>query len=119
MFYVDTLFSKVKSVRGFTCGNLYTNNLGFKKFFPMETVGESHNSLQYFIELVGIPHALHSDNHKSFVEGQFKKKCRKFDVKQSATEPHSPWQNRAESGIREVKSYARKVMQFEEVPIHL
>jgi hypothetical protein len=32
LFYVDTLKSKVKSIRGFTCGNLYTNSLGFRKF---------------------------------------------------------------------------------------
>ena len=36
-FYVDTLFSKVKSVCGYTCGNLYTTPLGFKNFFPMES----------------------------------------------------------------------------------
>ena len=36
-FYVDTLFSKVKSIRGYTCGNIFTNTLGFKKFFPLRT----------------------------------------------------------------------------------
>ena len=36
-FYVDTLFSKIKLIRGYTCGNLYTTPLGFKKFFPMES----------------------------------------------------------------------------------
>ena len=58
-FYVDTLFSKVKLVQGFTCGNLYTTTLGFKKFFPMEskTGQECSNSL-----LIGIPPSLQSDN---------------------------------------------------------
>ena len=74
-FYVDTLFSKVKSVRGFTCGNLYTTMLGFKKFFPMEskTGQECSNSLQSLIHLIGIPPSLHSDNAPEFVQGEFKK----------------------------------------------
>ena len=120
-FYVDTLFSKVKSVRGFTGGNLYTTPLGFKKFFPMEskTGQECSNTLQTLIHLVGIPPSLHSDNAPKFVKGDFKKKCRKFDIQQSATEPHSPWQNRAESGIREVKSFASKTMERYQVPLRL
>ena len=112
-FYVNTLFSKVKSVRGYTCGNLYTTPLGFKKFFPMEskTGQECSNSLQTLIHLVGIPPSLHSDNAPEFVQGDFKKICRKFDIQQSATEPHSPWQNRAKSGIQEVKLFASKTME--------
>ena len=55
-FYIDTLFSKVKSIRGFTCGNLYTTLLSFKKFFPMETKTgkECSSSLQCLIHLIGI-----------------------------------------------------------------
>ena len=64
-FYVDTLFSKVKSIRGYTCGNLYTNNIGFRKFYPMvsNNQDESTSTLRYFIETVGLPHSLHADNH--------------------------------------------------------
>ena len=63
-FYVDTLFSKVKSIRGYTCGNLYTTSLGFKKFFPMESKsgGDCKATLQSLIHLVGIPPTIHSDN---------------------------------------------------------
>ena len=120
-FYTDTLFSKIKSIRGYTCGNLYTISLGFKKFFPMEskTGQECSNSLQTLIHLVGIPPSLHSDNAPEFVQGDFKKKCQKFDIQQSATEPHSPWQNRAESGICEVKSFASKTMEQYQVPLRL
>ena len=112
-FYVDTLFSKVKSIQGFTCGNLYTTTLGFKKFFPMEskTGQECSNSLQSLIHLIGIPPLLHSDNAPEFVQGEFKKKCRKFDNHQTVTEPYSLWQNRAEAGIIEVKSYVSKIME--------
>ena len=120
-FYMDTLFSKIKSVHGYTCGNLYTTPLGFKKFSPMEskTGQECSNLLQTLIHLVGILSSLHSDNAPEFVQGNFKKKCQKFDIEQSATEQHSPWQNRAESGIRETKSFVSKTMEWYQVPLHL
>jgi hypothetical protein len=118
-FYVDTLFSKVKSIRGYTCGNVFTNSLGFKKFFPLRTESEGQKSMVDFIQLVGIPHALHSDNAKVFMHGEFKRTCRKYDIQQTFTEPYSPWQNRAESAIREIKAFASKIMQRKNAPIRL
>ena len=118
-FYVDTLKSKVKSIRGFTCGNLYTNSLGFRKFFPMETESSTPHTLQKFITMVGLPPHIHADNAKVFTQGAFGKKCSKYDIKQTFTEPHSPWMNRAETGIREIKSFGRKLMANTNAPIRL
>ena len=120
-FYVDTLFSNVKSIHGYTCGNLYMTPLGFKKFFPMEskTGQECSSSLQTLIHLIGIPPMSHSNNALEFTRGEFKKKCRKFDIQKTVTEPHSSWQNRAKSGIRETKSYAAKTMEQYQVPLCL
>ena len=119
LFYVDTLKSKVKSIRGYICGNLYTNRLGFKKFFPMEKESDTPSTLQYFIELVGLPPAIHADNAKVFAHGMFAKLCRKFQIKQTFTEPYSPWQNRAEHGINEIKSYGTKIMEASNAPLRL
>ena len=118
-FYVDTLKSKVKSIRGNTCGNLYTNDLGFRKFFPMITESQTPSTLQTFIVMVGLPPALHADNAKVFVEGDVKRKCQKYGIEQSFTEPHSPWMNRAETGIREVKAFGRRLLQSKQAPIRL
>jgi hypothetical protein len=120
-FYVDTLFAKVKSIRGYTCGNLYTNRLGFKKFYPMVSNNsvECASTLKTMIELVGIPPALHSDNAPEFLRGEFKRKCRHFDIRQTSTEANSPWQNRAEGAIREVKAYAHSILESQNVPIRL
>lgn len=118
-FYVDTLFSKVKSIRGYTCGNIFTNTLGFKKFFPLTTESQGQRTMVDFIQLVGIPHTIHSDDAKVFLHGEFKKSCRKYGVKQTFTEPYSPWQNRAEGAIRELKSYASKLMQRKSAPLRL
>ena len=53
-----------KSIRQFIGGTLYTSKLGFKKFFPCinETSQETGHTLKRFIELVGLPPSLHSDN---------------------------------------------------------
>ena len=120
-FYADYLKCAVKSIRGFIGGTVYTNRLGFKKFFPMKTEQGKENSftLRSFIQLIGIPRKMHTDNHKNFAEGDFKKACMKFSILQSFTEAHSPWQNRAESAIGDVKGYARRLMMHTQTPIRL
>ena len=120
-FYCDYLKSSVKSIRGFKGGVLYTNKLKFYKFFPCESEKgeETGRSLRYFVEFVGLPYSLHSDNHKNFKEGFFCRLARKFGVSQTFTEPHSPWQNRAEPAIGELKRYARKLMMATNTPIRL
>ena len=62
---------------------------------------------------------MHSDNHKNFKQGLFKKLLRKFGIVTSYTEPHSAWQNRAESAIGEVKKLTRRSMQATGTPIRL
>ena len=44
---------------------------------------------------------------------------RKFGIYQTFTEPHLPWQNRAEPAIGEVKAYARRLMQKTNTPVRL
>ena len=120
-FYADYLKVESKSLRGYVGGVLYTNKVGFKKFFPCENEKgeETGRSMRTFIELVGLPFALHSDNHSNFKEGFFKRMLRKFGIYQTFTEPHSPWQNRAEPAIGEVKAYARRLMQSTNTPVRL
>ena len=62
---------------------------------------------------------MHSDGHRNFSEGPFKKLLKRFGIPQTFTEPHSPWQNRAEFAIGEVKKYARRLMQSTNTPIRL
>ena len=120
-FYTDYLKVSTKSLRGYIGGVIYTNKLGFKKFYPCETEQglETSRTLRNFIETVGLPQAMHSDNHRNFKEGLFKKLLRKFGIYSTYTEPHSPWQNRAEPAIGEVKTYARRLMQRSKTPVRL
>ena len=119
--YTDYLKVSVKSIRGYIGGTIYTNKLGFKKVFPAESEQgeETGRSLRNFIEMVGLPYSIHSDNHQNFKEGFFKRMVQKFGIYQTFTEPHSPWQNRAEPAIGEVKAYARRLMQLSDTLIRL
>ncbi len=75
---MDTLFTKIRSIRGYIFGNLYTTTLGFFKFFPMETSTgvECASTLQTILEVVGTPPSIHSDGAKDFVKGAFAKKAK-------------------------------------------
>ena len=62
VFYMDTLFSKVKSISGFTCAQLITNG-SFTRVYPMESKASANiaMALQEFIDDVGIPETLVCD----------------------------------------------------------
>ena len=55
-FYMDTLFSKVKSIAGNTCAQLITNGT-FTRVYPLESKSSANiaHALQEFIDDVGIP----------------------------------------------------------------
>ncbi len=50
------------------------------------------------------------DGSKEQTLGRFKKKCQDADCPIKQTEPYSPWQNAAESAIRELKKAAGRKM---------
>ena len=120
-FYTDYLKSNVKSTRGYIGGTVYTNKLGFKKFYPCadEKGSSTASTLRTFIEFVGLPASIHSDGHKNYREGAFKRLIRRFGIPHTFVEPHSPWQNRAESAIGEIKRHSRRLMQKSQTPIRL
>ena len=120
-FYVDFLKVGVKSIRGYIGGTVYTNKLGFKKFFPCDNERgiTTAATLKSFVDLIGLPYSMHSDNHSNFREGAFRKLSRKLGLRQTFTEPHSPWQNRAENAIGEIKRYARRIMRDTSTPVRL
>jgi hypothetical protein len=49
---------------------LYTNDVDFTKVFPMKTKSEAPDTLVAFMQDVGIPSALHSDDAKELTQGR-------------------------------------------------
>jgi hypothetical protein len=85
----------------------------------MRSKEEAHQTLRCFIHDVGVPRVIHSDNAKELMQGQWKKLCNEFGIHTTYTEPHSPWQNRAEGHIRETKKHIHRKMKARNVPKRL
>ena len=111
IIYSDTMFASTKSIRGNTCAQVFVNNMSFSKLVPMRTKGEAGQALSEFFQTIGIPSKLHTDGAKEQSLGTWKKVREEAgNISQTIVEPHSPWQNRAESEIRELKKQTRRVM---------
>jgi len=118
-FYTDTFFSSVPTLNGNTMAQVYTNDHGYSKVYPMKLKSQTHETLSTFIHEVGIPSAIHSDDAKEIMQGRFKELCKEYHIPCSYTEPFSPWQNRAEGAIRELKRHTRRKMASSQVPERL
>jgi hypothetical protein len=103
VFYVDSLFYKIPSVNGFKGGSLFTNGLGYDRFYP-------------FIHNVGVPQTLISDNAKEEILGRAWDTCTKYRIIVKTTVPHSPWQNLAKASIRELKKTVRRTIRQTNAP---
>ena len=89
---MDYLEVSSKSMQCYIGGVLYTNKLGFKKFYPCESEQgeETGQSLHSFVKMVDIPISICSNNHWIFSEGLFKKLFHKFDIFATFTNFHLP-----------------------------
>jgi hypothetical protein len=95
-FYTGTFFASVPAVDMSVCSQLFSNDFGFNMAYPMQLKSETPNALRCFIQDVGVPQTLHSDNAKELMSGDLKRISNDFMIRTTYTEPHSPWQDRAE-----------------------
>jgi len=114
--YSDTMFSSTKSCRGNTCGQLFVK---FSCFYPMDSKSGAGDALNEFVHDVGIPAILITDNVEEETLARWSEVCKHYLIKQWWTEPYSPWQNRAESEIGELKKQCRRVMHRNRAPEEL
>ena len=119
-FYSDTAFSKVKSLTGMTCTQIFCNR-DFIYAVPMRSKSEAGNALKIFNEDVGNPREMITDNAKEQVSptSDFAKRCRFTNTKQRQTEPHTLKQNQAEGMIRVIKKTWKRLMREKNVPPRL
>ncbi len=95
---------------------LYINDLSFTKIYLVKLKSEAPHTLSAFIHDVGIPHSIHSDDAPELMHGKFHALCQDYSIPTTYTEPHSPWQNRAEGGIRELKWHVHRKVKANNVP---
>jgi hypothetical protein len=123
-FYMDTLFSKIKSLNGHTCAQLITNGT-FTRIYPMEPKS-SHNiaqALNEFVDDVGIPGTLICNlaSEQTGKNTEVLKAVRRFHIHLLPAEKgRGTTQNhRAETEIREVKTKWKTRMRENQVPTRL
>jgi hypothetical protein len=119
IYYSDTLIGKVKSIRQFKCAQVTTNGLGYTRFLPIESKSEAQHGLIDFIHNAGIPEWLITDGSKEQSSREFEDTVRKYHIRHTFTEPHSPWQNRAETEIKELKKKIRLMTRKKQSPKRL
>ena len=91
--YSDSLFGNIKSIRGYTCAQLFTDGHGFSRVYPMKSKGDAHHALMQFIHEVGVPKDLLTDGAPEEMRGEWGRIVRQYHIHQRITEPKSPWQN--------------------------
>jgi len=106
-FHTDTFFARTASLTNCTMAQVYTNDVDFSKIFPIKAKGDVPDTLIVFMQDVGIPLALHSDDAKELTQGRMGEIVRKAWIKPTQSEPYSPWQVRAELCNRELKKAVR------------
>ncbi len=114
--FSDTLFSDVKSARGYTCGQLFVTAQDFAEFYPMRNKSEAPYKLDLFCKSYGLPQTLITDNALEETKGEWEKVVKEYLLKQRTTEPYSGWQNRAELEIRELMKHHRRIMHRNRCP---
>jgi hypothetical protein len=117
--YHDTLKSSIISLRGNKCSEIYATDFGWSRNFPMKKESDVHETLDMFFHRYGVPEALISDGAKAYTGGRFKEKAKEAGCYCKLTDPYSPWQNRAEGEIREVKRLAGRWMVSTKSPRRL
>jgi hypothetical protein len=76
----------------------------------MKLKSDAHDFLSLLFQRDGVPPKMIMDGSKEQTLGRFKKKCQDTDCHIKQTESYSPWQNAAESAIRELKKAAGRKM---------
>eukprot|EP00957_Ditylum_brightwellii_P043700 3313345-Ditylum_brightwellii.AAC.1 len=83
----------------------------------MTSKGKAGNVLDQIFQDLGVPNHIHTDGAKALNLGKWKEVQEKYrGIKHANTEPNSPWQNRVEAGIKELKKHANRLMKRKQAP---
>ena len=122
-FYTDTMMSKIRSIRGYTCAQLYGNKFGYLKAYPMEKHDKLNlgDSLTLIIQDVGVMQKLHCDNAPEMVgrNTPFFRRARKEGIDLTTIEPLRPDENYGEILVKRAKILSGKLMVRKNVPLRL
>ena len=122
-FSTDTVYGKVRSLRGNVGSQLYYHKCGFKVSYPIQKVNGDHvgDTLTQFISDFGVPEHLTFDGAsvQTGPRTRFMDAIRKYEIKYHVSGPRRPNENPAEQGIHEVKKRWYRIMLKKKVPVRL
>jgi len=101
--YTDTLKASVLSRQQEQYAQVFSAGMRWCRAFPMKRKSDAVDALDLLFHREGVPPKMIMDGSKEQTQGKFKKHCRLANVHIKQIEPYSPWQNDAESAIRELK----------------
>jgi hypothetical protein len=98
---------------------LFVNDIKFIRIMPMKCKSDAANALLELIQDIGILASLHCDGAIELQHGKWQTIFQDYGIRQTLTEPYSPWQNRAEVNIWEAKKTIQRLMQCSKTPLPL
>ena len=120
-FYTDTFFvtGKARSIRGYTCMQIFVSDKGFVKVYPMRHQREYPLALKLFAKDVGAPEILVADPHPSQKSHDVKAFCNQIGTTLKLLEESTQWANRAELYVGLLKESTRKDLAARHSPLVL
>ena len=94
--FTDTYFSSIKSTRGNTCAQIWTNDIDWIRIDPVSTKIHAHNSAKKLFKNDGVLSKIVMYGAREKIMGKFKGACQ--DAKVQQLEYNTPWMNRDDSG---------------------
>lgn len=124
-FATDTVYGKIKSLRGNVGSQLFSHKCGFKAAYPIQRIDGDHvgNALTQFISDFGVLEHLTFDGAsvQTGVRTRFMDAIRKYEVKYHVSGPRQPNENPAgeQSIHQQVKKRWYRIMLKKKVPARL
>jgi hypothetical protein len=114
--FTDTLESGTLSRSQNKYAQVFVIPPNWIKVYPMRTKGEAHFCLAALFHDIGVPEKIVMDGSKEQTQGEFRRKIRVAGCIVHQTEPYTPWSDRAELAIRELKKKTRRAMMNSHCP---
>ena len=116
--FTDTFFGK-KSIRGYTCMQLFVSDKGFVKVYGMKIKGQFTLALKLFTKEVGVPNAFMLDPSGEQTSNEVRAFCHKIGTTLRILEERTQHADRAELYIGLLKEDVRKELRELHAPMEL
>jgi hypothetical protein len=101
--YTDTMYSTILSRQKNKAAQIFCNDFGFVRAFPLKKEKEAHEALSLLFHRDGVPNVMVMDGAKAQVEWEFRRKLCDAGCHIKQTEPHIQSSNMGEGAVRELK----------------